>query len=471
MPTRIRLLRGQSFALGLGLLGCSSLQAHPEPGFHDAVSSVFRKVQGSVVHISAYEQGKPRRGLLYDPFFDAFFMQRQAPAQPRKQGEGSGFIFSREGLILTNEHVVRGADTLEVTLADERRYRAKVVGSVPTHDVAVVRISDPSFQGQFRPSEVAQLGDSTQIEVGSWAIAIGSPFSLSKTVTFGIVSALGRRLEVGGSKEYFNLIQTDAAINPGNSGGPLLNLKGEVIGINTAINAAGQGLGFALPINLAKKIADDLVQKGRFERNWMGIDGRDLTPALAEAMGIASPQGVVLTHIVRGGPADQAGLVKGDVVLRVRGRRIDHYSVLIEQIQETPTGSRLPLTVRSQGGQVRDVSVQILAFGETEKGSRASKSAQVGGVAMPDLGLEVLPLDEDWIQRLGLDPDLRGIYVLEVEPRSKGAALGLQAGDLILQVGRIPVRSVSMLRRALANMRSPRISILRDDRWMVLRAR
>jgi Do/DeqQ family serine protease len=452
----------------LAILGATTgLGAEELPGFASAVSDVFKKVSPSVVHISALTTAGDVH-YFYDPRYDRFFYSRPNNVVPRKAGEGSGFVLDSSGRILTNEHVIANADRLVVTLADDREYDARVIGRDRAHDVAVLQIDDEDFRGPLPPEMVATMGDSTGLDVGAWVIAIGSPFSLSKTVTAGIVSALGRRLQLDEEREYYNLIQTDAAINPGNSGGPLLNLKGEVIGINTAINPAGQGLGFAIPINLARKIARDLIATGSYQRTWLGIDARDVTPAVARHLGLSRPQGVYLSRVVPGGPADKAGLEVGDVILEVRSRHLKDSSVLVEQIQETPAGKPLPITVRRQGkGRLKYAPV-VQAYGKGADG-KLSRTREPFGDTLAELGIRAVGL-EDAARRVGQRREMDGVLVLEVRPGGRGDRMGLQVADIIQKVGRVPVPDMETLGKALRRLRSREmvLTVFRDGTFLML---
>ena len=442
------------------------------PGFADAITKVVEKVEASVVNIKAVAHGRAQAPLFYDPYQDQFFYGRPNNVMPQRQGEGSGFIFDAAGLILTNAHVVEGADELTVTLSTGQRMAAKVVGTDPSHDLAVLKVADKGFRG-FAENQVARLGDSTNLKVGSWAVAIGSPFSLSKTVTVGIISALGRHLQIDREREYFNLIQTDAAINPGNSGGPLMNLKGEVIAINTAINPAGQGLGFAIPINLAKKVSQDLVAHGTVTRTWLGIELGEVSQAMAKQLGLDRPFGVYLARVIKGGPADRVGLEAGDVILRVRGKDLEDPRVLIEQVQETGLGNQIELEVMRQDGTRRTVSPEVAAYGATGPGGEKpdEPGPRGGGTRFAELGIRGQTLGSMRIKPAGTPPGLEGVLVLEVERGSPAEKLGLEPGDVIQKLGRVPTPKASDLREALQSgqlERGASVTVFRDGYWHFL---
>lgn len=318
---------------------------------------VAEQVTPSVVNISTVTTGKGRtpselfRPFGNDPFFRDFFDRffEGAPRRRQQTSLGSGVVIDKGGLILTNNHVVKDADEITVRFSNKQEAKGKVVGTDGKTDLAVIRVNAKE------ELPVARLGNSDTLRVGEWAIAIGNPFGLDHTLTVGVVSATGRS-EVG-IAAYENFIQTDASINPGNSGGPLLNVRGEVIGINTAIVASGQGIGFAIPINMARKIMDDLVRKGRVTRGWLGIGVQPLTPELAKSFGV-SGEGVLVNQVMPKSPAEAAGLKVGDLILSVEGRPIKDPRDLQRIIAETDIGKPVALSILREK-QKRDLTVQI----------------------------------------------------------------------------------------------------------------
>ncbi|MBF7083896.1 trypsin-like peptidase domain-containing protein [Desulfallas sp. Bu1-1] len=302
------------------------------------IADIVKSAGPAVVKINVEKVSRGPGGDLFwdDPFFRYFF---GSPGQPRREtGVGSGFIISNDGYILTNEHVVSGADRITVVVQDQNKeYNAKLIGSDYDLDLAIIKID----AGNKLPHLV--LGDSDKIEVGNWVIAIGNPFGFDHTVTVGVISAKGRPVPVEG-RYYKNLLQTDAAINPGNSGGPLLNLKGEVVGINTAV-AQAQGIGFAIPTSTVKDVQDELMQKGKVIRPWLGIQMHNITPELAEYFGLKSPGGVVVVGVVPGSPAERAGLRQGDVILKVGNETIKDADDLAGRIKKAKIGQKLLLLV------------------------------------------------------------------------------------------------------------------------------
>jgi serine protease Do len=322
---------------------------------------VAQQVRPAVVHLGTIQRAKSRRGPNLpqgndDPFFRDFFNQFFGSEGPdsrsefRRPGLGSGVIIDKRGLVLTNFHVVKGADEILIRLSDKREYRGQILGTDPKTDLAVVK---------FQPDHeltVATLGNSDALRVGEWAIAIGNPFGLDQTVTVGVISATGRS-DVG-IATYENFIQTDASINPGNSGGPLVNLKGQVVGVNTAIVAAGQGIGFAIPINMVKRVVDQLVDKGKVVRGWLGVALQPLSPDLAQSLGLAGTNGAVVGSTITGSPAAQAGLQQGDVIVGYDNTPVEDYRHVQRLVAETRVGKSVTLQlVRKK--QKMDVAVTI----------------------------------------------------------------------------------------------------------------
>jgi len=328
--------------------GCERMKGgYTVVGFPQSFADLVQKVKPAVVNISTTSTVKipgtpfrhffgPDDGGSFGDFFNRFF--GEIPDQELKQQSlGSGFIIDKDGYIITNNHVVDGADEIKVKLADGKEYKAKVVGRDPKTDLALIKIS--SF---FKDLPSLPLGDSDKMRVGDWVLAIGNPFGLEETVTKGIISATGR---VIGSGPYDNFLQTDAPINPGNSGGPLINLSGEVIGINSAIIPSGQGIGFAIPSNMAKKIVPPLKEKGKVTRGWIGVSVQSITPEIAQALGLKETQGSLVGEVVPGGPADAAGIKRGDVIVSFDGKEIRKIADLPLLVAETPAGKTVNVKV------------------------------------------------------------------------------------------------------------------------------
>ncbi len=373
-------------------------------------------------------------------FGDEFGRFFDIPVPPRggvQVGFGSGVIVSKDGYILTNNHVVADVDRITVKTWDESEYTAEVVGRDPKTDVAVLKINADNLQP-------ARLGDSDQVQVGDWVLAIGGPFGLEHTVTAGIISAKGR--STIGLADYENFIQTDAAINPGNSGGPLVNLRGEVIGINTAIasrTGSYAGIGFAIPINMARRIMDSLIQHGRVERGYLGAVIQDLSKDLARSFGYDGPYGVLIADVAKDGPAEKAGLRPGDIVVKYNGKPMRHASELRNAVASTPPDTVAELEI-FRDGQVRTVKVKIGLLDEkviVSQNGQASSST--------DLGLTVRTLTPQIAEQLGYDADQKGVVVVEIDPTGLAAAAGLRPGDIIVSVNGQPVVDATSFRKAL----------------------
>jgi serine protease Do/serine protease DegQ len=345
-----------------------ALAENLQMGFVD----VAQHVRPAVVHLGTIQRAKQRRGPNLpqgndDPFFRDFFNQFFGSEGPdsrsefRRPGLGSGVIIDKRGQVLTNFHVVKGADEILIRLSDKREYRGQILGTDPKTDLALVK---------FQPDHeltVASLGNSDALQVGEWAIAIGNPFGLDQTVTVGVISATGRS-DVG-IATYENFIQTDASINPGNSGGPLVNLKGQVIGVNTAIVAAGQGIGFAIPINMVKRVVDQLVDKGKVVRGWLGVALQPLSPDLAQSLGLDGTTGAVVGSTIAGSPAAQAGLEQGDVIVAFDKTPVEDYRHVQRLVAETRAGKNVTLQIVRKK-QKMDVTVMIAETPE-DSGRRA----------------------------------------------------------------------------------------------------
>jgi serine protease Do len=360
--------------------------------------------------------------------------ERNAGDKPRHgKGQGTGFIVHKSGFILTNSHVIEGADDIRVRLSDERELSARLVGRDDRTDIALLKID----AGQELP--VAPLGNSDDVQIGEWVMAIGNPFGLDHTVTAGIISAKGRRdVRPGGSQGgYYDFIQTDASINPGNSGGPLINTRGEVIGINTAMNAQAQGIGFAIPINMAKVIAPLLRQFGKAPRSWMGVYPQSITLNLKRAFNLPDRHGALVSDVVPDSPAAHAGLQTGDVILDFDGHPIRRADDLMWLVATGPAGKRVPISLYRKGASSR-VEVTLQAAPEEPDHVATPKLASTH---KSPLGMTVSEISPGIARELG-NPQLRGVVVMSVEPDSPAVEAGLERGDIIVRVGDTPVTSL-----------------------------
>lgn len=373
-----------------------------------------------------------------DDFFDQFFRRRapqQQPQQPRRSpkrefrqsGQGSGFIVSEDGYILTNNHLVEGVDEVMITLTDGRNFTAKIIGADPDSDVAVVKIDANNLP-------TLELADSDKIEVGEWVVAIGNPFGLSHTVTAGIVSAKGR--SGLGISAYEDFIQTDAAINPGNSGGPLVDLDSKVVGINTAIIGPGSniGIGLAIPINIAKYSYEQIVSKGSVTRGYLGVAIQDLTPELAEQFDVNNTKGVLVPDVTADSAADKAGLKPGDVIVEFEGQPVEKASELQNKIAMKKPGTKVELVVL-RNGKRKTLTAEL-----EKRPAKEVLEAGSGGQSSEKLGVSVQNLTDELAKRYGYE-GLKGVIVAEVEPDSPAARAGIQPGSLIQEINRQPIEN------------------------------
>ena len=380
-------------------------------------------------------------------FYDKFFRQKPpGPGRdrtPRRGGTGSGFIIDADGHILTNNHVVAGADEIIVNLDDDKEYTAKLIGTDPKTDIALIKITREN--GDNTPFPYLRMGDSDKLEVGEWVVAIGNPFGLSHTVTVGVVSAKGRNIGAGAYDEF---IQTDASINPGNSGGPLINIKGEVIGINTAIISGGGGLGggnvgigFAIPANLAKSILTDLREKGKVTRGWLGVMIQKITPDLAKSFSLKDNNGALVGDVIPEGPAAKAGIQRGDVIVEFNSQEVNNMEQLPKIVaQTTPDTDVSVLVIRD--GKPLTLNVHIAILKDNEQ-----KVAQ-GGATDDPLGIQVQDITPELAQSLDLDSE-EGVLVSDVTAGLSAAEAGIKRGDVITEIDRKPVRDMSEYKRSL----------------------
>lgn len=382
-----------------------------------------------------------------DEFFKRFFGQpfprqwrQQQPRQQKqlRRGQGSGFIIASDGFILTNNHVVEGADKITVKFSNDRELSAKVIGRDPATDVAVIKVDANNLP-------TVRLGDSDKLKVGEWVLAIGNPFGLSHTVTAGIVSAKGRSnlYFAGANVEYQDFIQTDAAINLGNSGGPLLNIDGEVVGINSAILGSGggfmgymgnMGIGFAIPINTAKYVYDKIKTEGKVTRGYVGIYGEDVRPEMAEHFGVKDRKGILVNKVVENSPASNGGIEKGDIIVKMNGSAIGEWNNFRNEIARKAPGTEINLTV-IRNGEGKDLRIKL----EARESSTAS--AEAGDKEAKQLGITVQDLTPELAQRFGFAGEKGGVIVSDVDPASSAVDAGITAGTLITEVDRQKVEN------------------------------
>ena len=413
-----------------------------EPGEqHSRIAKLALEAAPGIVNVhtskTVVRQPSPSRGFPFPGFPDFFggrgpreSPQRQAPQEFRVPSMGSGFVISADGFIVTNNHVVEGVDEIRVHFADGSESAAKIVGLDAKTDIALLRVEGATDLHALR------LGDSEAILPGDFVVAIGNPFGLDHTVTFGIVSAKGREL---GQGPYDDYIQTDAAINPGNSGGPLLDLSGAVIGINSAINPQANTIGFAVPINLAKDILPQLKANGSVTRGWIGVSVQAVTPELAKALSLEASDGALVAQVAPGGPAERAGIERGDLIQSVDGKPVGKLGDLSRAVAATPVGKKVSIVLlRAAETKTVEVTVDKLEAGPEAPESRASR----GGATA--LGMRLADLDDELRKRLDLG-DASGVAVVDLDPEGPAARAGMEPGDVIVEVDRNPVASVAEL--------------------------
>ncbi len=419
----------------------------PASGFTD----VAKTVTPAVVNITTsgaeeVSDGGRHRGRPEDFFGSPFGPRRFGPPMEPKErrggGQGSGVIVSPDGYVLTNNHVIAGAKTVTVTLPDKREFKGRIVGTDPKSDVAVVKID-----GSQLPT--IPWGDSSRLQVGEYVLAVGNPFGLNSTVTLGIVSALGRGHM--GITQYEDFIQTDAAINPGNSGGALVNTRGELVGINTAIfsqTGGYQGVGFAVPTGMSKPIYESLVKTGKVVRGFLGIGIQDLNHDLAKSFGVTGSNGAVVTDVKEEGPAEKAGIKQGDVILSFQGTPIEDAVTLQRAVTRSAVGSKVTVKVM-RDGQEKELVVTIAELPDNPQVAKA----EAGPSDQPLAGLAVQELDRDTAQELGLKGKISGVVVTAVDPDSDAERAGLMPGDVIREINRKAVTSIKEFDQAASHLK------------------
>ncbi len=417
-------------------------------GLQPTVVNISTSIEVKSHRLYRRSPGSQGRGDPMEELFRHFFGDGegfQVPPQ-RRNSLGSGFIVNADGYILTNNHVVDGATEITVRLTDpEKELKAKVVGRDEKYDLALIKVETKE------KLPVASLGDSDALEVGDWVIAIGSPFGLAHTVTAGIVSAKDR---VIGAGPFDDFIQTDASINPGNSGGPLFDASGNVVGINTAIHAAGQGIGFAVPVNMAKQFIRDVLSKGRVSRGWLGVGIQELTPDLAKGMGLFDKRGVIVSQIFPGSPAEKAGMKRGDVITEFAGREVSDPAALTRAVGLSEPGRDFDVKVLRDG---RPMTLKVRIVERDEDGGAFERKG--GGPsgdevqkAESSLGLDLKPLGDKDAQKLDLKPG-QGVKVEGVAEDGPAAQTGIQPDDVVMEVNRVPVGSPAEFAAAVGKVK------------------
>jgi serine protease Do len=419
-------------------------------GFADVIQPILPAVVNIQTTSNVQQTSQQMPQLPDDPFFRRFFgdpfgNNDQQPTPRREHGLGSGVIISPEGYILTNNHVVENATDITVQLSDKRQFKAKLIGTDPRSDVAVVQIQATGLTPM-------KLGDSSKLRVGDIVLAIGNPFGFDHTVTMGIVSGTGRHnQEITPDGGYADFIQTDAAINPGNSGGALVNARGELIGLNTAIysgNGGNLGIGFAIPVNMARGIMEQLLKNGKVSRGYLGIGIQNVTPELAQAFKLSSTNGVLVGDVTSGSPGSKAGLEKGDVIVGLNGQSVSDAEDLRLRVSQIAPGTPVKMDI-VRNGQKRQVSAtlaELPADNEASSGGNNNTPEPANAVLS---GLQVSNLTADIIQQLKLPAGVHGVVITRVDPDSKAADAGLQRGDVIQEVNRKPVANVDQFRAAV----------------------
>lgn len=464
------LMAKASYAIERGIAEASQEQLAVANDLSQAFQHVAKALRPSVVSISSVRRIEMRRRgrggygsqvpeefrrFFGDDFLEEFPSEGPSPRRGfRQEGMGTGVIVSEDGYILTNNHVVSGADEVNVRLSDNRELKAEIVGTDKPTDIAVLKIDAEGLVA-------AQLGDSKTSEVGEWVLAMGSPFGLSQTVTAGIISATGRANM--GIADYEDFIQTDAAINPGNSGGPLVNLQGEVVGIATAIasrNGGYQGIGFAIPSHMARRVLDSIIQEGQVTRGYLGAMIQNLDKDLAQSFSYDSTDGVLIGDILEGGPAEKAGLKSGDIVVKLNGKTVETANALRNSIANTPPGSTVELEV-FRDGQRKEFEVTV---GKRDEAELALRKRQ-GSESAVNLGMAVRSLTPEVARQLGYEPDQKGVVVMKVQPGSMAQRVGIQPKDVIVAANGDPIRSAADFRQATQESKlksGVRLQIMRD---------
>jgi serine protease Do len=401
-----------------------------------------------VVNISTTKVVRREQGpLLDDPFFEFFnpFHEFNTPRKWKEKSLGSGVIVSPDGYIITNNHVVEKSDDIKVTLVDRRTFKGTIVGADPKTDIAILKIDAGSLM-------TLKWGDSDKLQVGEFVLAIGSPYGLSNTVTMGIISAVGRANV--GIADYEDFIQTDAAINPGNSGGPLVNIQGELIGINTAIfsrTGGYQGIGFAVPSNMVRLVMDQLVQKGKVTRGWIGVTIQELTPELAQEFGLKKSKGALVSDVGKDSPAAKAGIMRGDIILELNGKEVKDVSSLRNMVAQSKTGSEITIKILRAG---KEFVVKVLIVELPREVAEVSPERLPNDTEAKVLtGLTVMDLSKEIVRQLGFNKDEKGVVVVRVEPGSPSDDAEIKKGDIIKEINKKEIYNLEDFNRITKNIK------------------
>lgn len=448
MFSRLKTTIGAALAL-IVVIGSSAWSQDVYSG--NPVASLFEKAAPAVVNVDTEAMVKQNAFPFgSDPLFRDLFGDRfkEFSRMVPMRGRGSGFIVSEDGKILTNNHVVSDADKITVTLSDGRTFEASVIGKDPTFDLAVLKI-------EAKDVPVLELGDSDKVRVGEWAVAIGNPLGLENSVTVGVLSAKNRSINAK-NFNFDGFLQTDAAINPGNSGGPLLSIEGKVIGINTAIIPYAQGIGFAIPINMAKQVMDDIVTYGKVRRGWLGVYVQPVTEDFAKAYGLKETKGALVSDVIQDSPAAKAGLLRGDVIKSVAGKQVKDHKDFVMKVRHHMAGEKILLDIvrRTESKAIEVVLAEVddtVVFGSKDSGQ------------VERLGVKVSKITGNLREKYEL-PSEDGLVVLSVEERSEAARVGIKEGDVILEANGITLVSISDLAKSLKKGDSAVILLKRQGR-------
>jgi serine protease Do len=411
-----------------------------------AFAEIVKAVSPSVVNISVTRTVSTNEDELFDLFIPRG--NGELPSVWSEQSYGSGVTVSSDGYIITNNHVVEDAEDIRVTLPDKRSFQGRLIGADPKTDLAIIKI-------EAKGLPVAPWGDSDELKVGEFVLTIGNPFGLTNTVTLGIVSAKGRANV--GIADYEDFIQTDAAINPGNSGGPLVNIRGEVVGINTAIfskSGGYQGIGFAVPSNMARQVVEQLIKEGKIKRGWLGVNIQDLTPELARKFNYDKVEGVLVNSVLKDSPAEKAGLRNGDIITVFNGREVIDVGSFRNSVASTPPGKRVKIRFFRDGLYKETEAVVQEQIAPQEKRSLRAQTPEKKDIFS---GMDVFELSKDIAKQLGLSPHEKGVVIARIEPGSAPDRAGLRRGDVIEEIERKPIKGIIDFKEILSKINSKEI--------------